>query len=132
MFLVKLFRISLTNERVFGKRIYFYHYPTFVSLFEELFVQEVYSFPGDHQWQSIVDCGANVGISVLFFVLAYPDAKIIAFEPDIDSFRALQKTCDGLSNVTLVNKAVSASTETRHFYYDAHNPGMPMTSGLSQ
>jgi predicted O-methyltransferase YrrM len=39
----------------------------------------------------ILDCGANVGVSVLYFKRLYPDAEIIAFEPDEDVFAILKQ-----------------------------------------
>ncbi len=57
----------------------------------------------------IIDCGSHIGISVLYFKFQYPDAEIIAFEPDIETFKFLKKnvTANHLKKVTLINKAVA-------------------------
>jgi FkbM family methyltransferase len=39
----------------------------------------------------IVDCGANVGYSTLFFAAKYPSAQILAVEPDPDNFKLLYR-----------------------------------------
>jgi len=44
----------------------------------------------------IVDCGANVGASVLWFTARYPEAHIIAVEPASDNFSLLEKNTRGL------------------------------------
>jgi FkbM family methyltransferase len=44
----------------------------------------------------IVDCGANIGVSVLWFTARYPEAKIVAIEPSPDNFALLVKNCAGL------------------------------------
>ena len=38
----------------------------------------------------IIDCGANIGISVLEWKSRWPMARVICFEPDPDAFRLLE------------------------------------------
>ena len=38
-----------------------------------------------------IDCGANIGISILFFKKQYPDCTIMAFEPNPHAFPLLEK-----------------------------------------
>jgi FkbM family methyltransferase len=56
--------------------------------------------------QSILDLGANIGISVLIFRDMFPDAQIIAVEMNADNFELLSKNVAGDGNVSLVNGAV--------------------------
>ncbi len=44
----------------------------------------------------ILDCGANIGASVLWFTARYPAAHIIAVEPAPDNFALLRKNCANL------------------------------------
>ncbi|MGD0730481.1 MAG: FkbM family methyltransferase [Terracidiphilus sp.] len=44
----------------------------------------------------IVDCGANIGASVLWFTARYPEAHIVAIEPSPVNFALLRKNCLGL------------------------------------
>jgi FkbM family methyltransferase len=44
----------------------------------------------------IVDCGANIGCSVLWFNARYPEAHIVAIEPASDNFELLSANCAGL------------------------------------
>jgi FkbM family methyltransferase len=44
----------------------------------------------------IVDCGANIGASVLWFTARYPEAHIVAVEPSPVNFALLRKNCLGL------------------------------------
>ncbi|WP_051978610.1 FkbM family methyltransferase [Edaphobacter aggregans] len=41
----------------------------------------------------IVDCGSNIGASVLWFNTRYPDAHILAIEPAPDNFDLLRQNC---------------------------------------
>ena len=44
----------------------------------------------------IIDLGANIGLASLFFANKYPDARIVAVEPDPDNFRMLTRNVAGL------------------------------------
>ncbi|EIX8146985.1 FkbM family methyltransferase [Salmonella enterica] len=57
----------------------------------------------------IVDCGANIGTSVLHFLGEYSEAHVVAVEPAGDNFALLSRNTAGL-NVTLINKGVSSCT----------------------
>jgi FkbM family methyltransferase len=78
-------------------------------LFNEICVQGDYLFRADHDRPVIIDCGSNIGLSVLFFKRLYPNARIIAFEPDPETFEMLEKNvaANHLRDVTLHNCALS-------------------------
>jgi FkbM family methyltransferase len=61
---------------------------------------------------TIVDCGANVGCSVMWFATRFPDAEIVAIEPDSANFELLNQNVAGLHNVRTVRAALWCS-ETR-------------------
>jgi FkbM family methyltransferase len=44
----------------------------------------------------IVDCGANIGASVLWFTARYSQAHIVALEPSPSNFALLRSNCSGL------------------------------------
>jgi FkbM family methyltransferase len=44
----------------------------------------------------IVDAGANIGVSVVWFMDSYPNSHIIAIEPDPDNVRLLRSNVAGL------------------------------------
>jgi FkbM family methyltransferase len=53
----------------------------------------------------ILDAGANIGISVFVFSQIFPDAKIIAIEPDPENFQLMERaveTFNSKRNITLV------------------------------
>lgn len=54
----------------------------------------------------IVDAGANVGYSSIFFRDQYPDAIVMAVEPDREAFEALASNCAGLAQITPVYGAL--------------------------
>ncbi len=56
----------------------------------------------------IFDCGANVGMSVLYFKKLFPKAKITAFEaePEIASLLDYNLKANAVENVNVIEKAV--------------------------
>ncbi len=51
--------------------------------------------------KTIVDIGANVGAASVYFAIAYPDAKVYAFEPGSAPLALLQQNVEPLRNVTV-------------------------------
>jgi FkbM family methyltransferase len=93
---------------------------SFYTTWEEIFVNHLYKFNARSSNPYIIDCGANMGLSVLYFAKNYPGASIIAFEPDKMIYEVLAKNVASfsLSNVTLSDKAVWDSATTLTFYTD--------------
>ncbi len=57
---------------------------------KNLFVDESLVFRSSRDAPRILDCGANIGLSVLYFKRLYPRARITAYEADPDVFAALE------------------------------------------
>jgi len=55
----------------------------------------------------IIDAGANIGASAVYFALAFPTARIVAIEPEERNFRLLQKNVEGL-DVRCLHAALAA------------------------
>jgi hypothetical protein len=52
--------------------------------------------PRSTEVKSIVDIGANVGASVLYWKYRYPDSAVYAFEPEPSNFQMLKKNTQNL------------------------------------
>jgi FkbM family methyltransferase len=96
------------NEELFGSHITFHSYANLAFLFREIFIDKDYYVALSNNAPTIIDCGANEGLSILFFKMIYPNANIIGFEPHPKSFAVLSKNIEhnNLQHVTLINKAV--------------------------
>lgn len=55
----------------------------------------------------IIDAGANIGASAVWFSLQYPQAQIVCFEPDAANFKLLEMNTSGLP-VDLYQAAVGS------------------------
>lgn len=51
----------------------------------------------------IIDAGANIGASTLWFAVNFPDCQVFAVEPDLGNFATLKKNSEGVPNIRLFN-----------------------------
>jgi len=76
--------------------------------YRELFGKELYQFKSATEEPVILDCGSNIGLSVLYFKTIYPKARVWAFEPDATNYELLTKNIasNHLENVIAAAAAV--------------------------
>lgn len=81
---------------------------SFIFMYEEIFEKEIYKFKCFNKNPFIIDCGANIGLSILYFKKIYPDAIIDAYEADPKIYKILEKNVNSfdLKNVQIYNKAI--------------------------
>lgn len=111
-------RYQETDTLLLGKKIHIIDASSYLSMLNELFVRQNYKFIAGRSDPLIIDCGSNIGLSVIYFKMLYPFAKIIAFEPDPKAFAALTYNIKsfGFSDVELHNKAVWISDSKINFF----------------
>lgn len=82
--------------------------PSFVWQFKEIFVDEIYKFQAQSDTPYIIDCGANIGMSCLYYKKLYPNSKILAFEADKHIANVLKQNMktNHLNDVEIIDKAV--------------------------
>ena len=98
---------TIRSHQLFGKPVYFSNATEFVAGLKEIFIDKVYKQELPLQ-PFIIDCGANIGLSLIYLKNNFPDAEILAFEPDDLNFKLLSKNVEarGYSNITLRKEAV--------------------------
>jgi FkbM family methyltransferase len=116
--LLKIPRYTSFFYEVFGVKIKVIDSTSFVFSFDEIFNKELYKFQTENAAPFIVDCGANIGLSIIYFKRLYPNAEVIAFEPDPKVFEVLKYNIEqfGFKNVVLVNKALWNEETTLSFF----------------
>jgi len=129
-FLAGVLRRKINKESLFGYQIHFFDYHTFATLFEELYVADVYYFSTSSQEPLVIDCGSNIGLAILYFKRIHPKCRVIGFEPDKATFGMLERNVrtNRLANVTLVNKALHAAEGSLPFYFQTDHPGLLVQS----
>jgi FkbM family methyltransferase len=79
---------------------------TDVSLFEEIIMNAEYALQPPVPPRVIVDAGANIGLTSAFFATRFPDARIIAIEPESANFELLKKNVACYPNITALRAAL--------------------------
>jgi FkbM family methyltransferase len=132
--LVTLLDREISEDVFLGFRVQFFNYYTFLLLFQDVFLSDSYRFSSDCPEPFIVDCGSNIGMSILYFKRLYPNARIIGFEPDFRTFQTLRHNIEanGLTGVSLFNAALAGSKGTISFYHKPMFPGSPTMSVIKQ
>lgn len=70
------------------------------NMLSDVLLDREYDLPLDAPPRFIVDAGANAGYTSVFFAHRYPDARIVALEPEESNFSALLANVRRLPQVT--------------------------------
>ena len=111
------------QTRLFGRTIAFSDKDGFLHSLREIFVDEVYRFDSAKADPFIMDAGANIGLSVLYFKQRFPAATVMAFEPDPQMFDLLRRNTAGLPGVELRNAAAWTADTTLTFFTEGSLAG---------
>ncbi len=49
--------------------------------------------------QTIIDAGANIGLASIYFSIKFPNAEIVAVEPEKENFKLLKKNTNSYNNI---------------------------------
>lgn len=105
--------------KLFGKRFLFrkrlpgIKHPVFLrvassdaSVLKQVLFERHYDLPRSLDPKVIVDAGANIGLSAVFFANKYPGATVYALEPEESNFRLLQRNASGYPQIIPLNLAL--------------------------
>lgn len=93
-----------------GKYEIWYENPEeFYELKKEIFSENCYYTELEKENPVIIDAGAHIGMSVIYFKMLFPQARVIAFEPIEENFALLKKNVEEnqLENVELIQAVVA-------------------------
>jgi FkbM family methyltransferase len=68
----------------------------------------------------IIDAGANIGASALYFHLTYPEAEILAIEPDLGNGALFRLNCNHISTISLIEGGIAS----RDGFMALQDPGL--------
>jgi FkbM family methyltransferase len=74
--------------------------------YDQVFIKLEYEFAISRIPKVILDAGANIGLASIYFANKYPDAKIIALEPEQSNFKMLEMNVSAYPNVFPVQAAL--------------------------
>lgn len=107
---------QLANALAFPFSVYYRwrYYPHLIirkgtsdmTVFRQIFVGRDYDVQYDRMPRLIIDGGANVGYSSLFFADKFPHAEIFAIEPETSNFKLLEHNVSICSNVHSIQRGL--------------------------
>jgi FkbM family methyltransferase len=90
-----------------------YKYPVFlrnessdVHVFSQVIYEQEYDIKYRVNPTVILDCGANIGLSTIFFKNKFPEATIISVEPERSNFNLLQINTERYPNIHCLNYGI--------------------------
>jgi FkbM family methyltransferase len=101
----KLTGRSINSFSLLGRTIRFASPVTINYLFDEVFMNECYRSSQEAP-KTILDCGSNIGMSIVFFKSIWPFAHITGVEASPHVFKLLEKNVENVPDVSVVNVAV--------------------------
>jgi len=100
----------------------------FQYLVDEVFTQETYKFYSKKAQPLIIDIGANIGLTTIYFKELYPKSKIYALEPEPTNFELLTKNVKE-TDAKLFQMAASNANGKLPFYTSSkEDNNLPVSS----
>lgn len=84
--------------------IYCYDLLSFYIAFKDIFAHKIYHFETTNNKPKVIDGGAHIGLFSLYVKLLYPQAEVIAFEPEAKSLQLLRNnlTANNIDDLKIV------------------------------
>jgi len=76
------------------------------ATFEEVILKEDYNLTINFNPSTIIDGGANIGLTSVFFANKYPQADIVAVEPEEGNFEMLKKNTKNYGGINLIRSGI--------------------------
>ena len=103
---------------------YVFYFPSlsyFEGLFTEIFFKETYYLSQTNKPILVIDCGANIGVSLLYIKTRAPYARVICFEPNPAARAVLEKNIEKngwVGEVNVFPYALGKAKGTVDFFVD--------------
>jgi FkbM family methyltransferase len=117
--------IGIMKSRIHDFEVEAFSFGHLMFLHGQIFRDLEYFFKPKRANPFIVDCGSNIGMSILFFKALYPEARIIGFEPDEQTYRLLERNIsnNGLTGVQVHRAALGIEDSTTELFVVLGDPG---------
>lgn len=99
-------RVIKTKLRNLGIPITFRPGTSDVMILGKVFAESEYDLPFSIPVRTVVDAGAHIGAATLFYHSRFPDARILAIEPEESNYHLLRKNTETISNIVAIRAAL--------------------------
>jgi len=113
---------KLNQGKVRNFTVFYDNSEEFHAIKNEVFTNQDYYCKLENENPTIVDGGAFIGLTTLFYKQLYPSSHIIAIEPNPENFEILKQNIEvnGLTDVEIYNYALAeGNTPSRGFFIDS-------------
>lgn len=86
------------------------------EVFVQVFLDEEYAFSAAKHPQTIIDAGANIGLASIYFASRFPEATIVAIEPDPGNYELLKRNVSPYPNIRTSQAALWHSNKKINLY----------------
>ena len=86
--------------------IYLRSHTSDIPTFSQIFASNEYELPYNTRANLIIDGGANAGYTTVYFANRFPEARIIAVEPEASNVKMLRRNTSSYPNVTILETAI--------------------------
>lgn len=111
--IILLFKRTFLNDKLIDikipqikYRLYLRNGTSDISVFNQIFYHCEYENDYKITPKTIIDCGANIGLSAVFFSNKFPNSKIIAVEPEKSNYEMLIRNTKNYSNIKCYNYGI--------------------------
>lgn len=120
----------MQSSRLRKFQVWYENSKEYHSLKREIFGKDVYYVELNKKDPLIIDVGAHIGISTLYFKMLFPKSKIIAIEPISSSVNLLRKNIEvnRLENVEVIEVAVGKERGAKSFFVDTNDEWLSSSS----
>ena len=99
-------RIRKVSIKGYPYKIHYRDNISDLAVIEQIFFQNEYkAVPISLDARLIIDCGSNIGCSVVYFLNRFPNARIVAIEPDDENYALLLKNVEPYGDRVIPIKA---------------------------
>lgn len=108
-----------------GHRFRYLDGPSFAYTYREIFRRGTYRFRSSSESPTVIDAGANIGLATVYFKTLFPQASVVAFEPDPEVLKVLQWNIAQAKcgDVTVIGKALSNRDGDAEFVAEGADAG---------
>jgi len=77
-----------------------------IEVFYQIFYYKGYDYNLGFEPKVIFDCGANIGLASVYYKNRYPNAMIVAVEPESSNFAMLQRNTEKYDNIHCLQSGI--------------------------
>ena len=129
-------RYQETTTTLEGRIIKIPDAASYLAMQNEIFKEKIYHFNTTNPNPYIIDGGANIGLTSIYFKLLFPESDVIAFEPDPYIFNILRYNLQsfGFKDVDIIQKGLWDENTILNFKPEGADAGLinELTHNISQ